>query len=252
MPSLYELSAVRKTHGTGAAACRALRSISLQLAAGQSLAIVGESGSGKSTLLSIMGMLDTASGGRVAYKGTDVASLSERQRDRLRSRELGFVFQNAYLDPRMTVAENVALPLIIAGRTRGLNQRVSEALAPLGLADRLRRKAGMLSGGERQRVAIARALINAPEVILADEPTGALDSKTGASVKELLFGMSAERGMSLVIVTHSAALAASCDRAIAIADGTITDGPITEGPIADGTISDGPISRQAPAGGATP
>ncbi len=204
-----------------AGATAVLQDVDLDLQAGERVAIVGESGSGKSTLLHLAAGLETASSGQVRVKGTELGSLSERERTLLRRRELGIVFQAFHLIPTLTALENVALPLELAGNTRGreARSRAEEQLASVGLSGKADRYPEQLSGGEQQRVAIGRALVHQPALILADEPTGNLDSATGESVFRLLLEQVAATGSTLLMVTHSAALAERLDRTVRMVDG---------------------------------
>jgi putative ABC transport system ATP-binding protein len=188
--------------------------------AGESVAIVGASGSGKSTLLGLLAGLDVPSSGRVWIAGEDLFALDEDGRARLRGRLVGFVFQSFQLLPALTAVENVMLPLELAGAADAA-ARAARVLDQVGLADRLGHYPRQLSGGEQQRVAVARAFATEPKLLFADEPTGNLDSATGAQVIDLLFRMNREHGTTLVLVTHDEALAARCDRRIAIAAGAM-------------------------------
>ena len=209
-----------KVYGKGESAVRALAGVTLRVARGESVAVRGPSGSGKSTLLHILGLLDRATSGRYLLSGADVTGLGDRERSRIRNRTIGFVFQNFQLLPRLTALQNVSLPLLYAGR-RDARDAAREALGRVGLAGRIRHRPGALSGGEQQRVAIARALVKDPELILADEPTGNLDSRTGGQILDLLDTIHAQ-GVTLVIVTHDYKVAARAGRVIAMADGAIT------------------------------
>jgi putative ABC transport system ATP-binding protein len=211
---------IRKSYGRGSARFDALKGVSLDIHAGESIAIVGKSGSGKSTLMHLLALLDKPDGGALLVGGTSADKLSTRQVGLLRNEDFGFVFQQFFLTPNATVLENVVLPLKIAGvgarerRTRGL-----AALKQLELDDKAKNKAINLSGGQKQRVVIARALVNDPKVIFADEPTGNLDTVTGRLVEDILFNLNKEKGITLVIVTHDTELAARCDRQMFIRDG---------------------------------
>jgi len=219
---IFEADNVSKIYGKGENAFTALKDISFSVKKGESLAIVGKSGSGKSTLMHVLALLDAPSAGILKINNTDITSLSSRNLDLLRNRTFGFVFQQFFLNANMSVLENVILPLKIAGvaeterRKRGL-----EALKSVELEDKANNKAVDLSGGQKQRAVIARALINNPEVIFADEPTGNLDSTTGAKVEDLLFKLNKEKGITLIIVTHDEDLAKRCKRRIEIKDGQI-------------------------------
>ncbi len=200
-----------------------LKGVSLEVAAGEAVAIVGASGSGKSTLLGLLAGLDVPTAGRVHIAGEDLFALDEDGRARLRGRMVGFVFQSFQLLPALTALENVMLPLELAGvgEARGKAEAV---LARVGLAERLGHYPRQLSGGEQQRVAVARAFATHPRLLFADEPTGNLDSATGAQVIDLLFRMNAENGTTLVLVTHDRELAARCGRCITIVAGEIAPG----------------------------
>ncbi|MBK6981133.1 MAG: ABC transporter ATP-binding protein [Betaproteobacteria bacterium] len=198
-----------------------VRDVALRVAAGESVAIVGASGSGKSTLLGLLAGLDVPTAGRVWIDGEDLFAQDEDGRARLRGRLVGFVFQSFQLLPALTALENVMLPLELAG-ARDAQASAARVLGQVGLADRLGHYPRQLSGGEQQRVAVARAFATEPKLLFADEPTGNLDSATGAQVIELLFSMNRDRGTTLVLVTHDEALAARCDRRVAIAAGVVT------------------------------
>ncbi|MCC7078530.1 MAG: ABC transporter ATP-binding protein, partial [Acidimicrobiia bacterium] len=209
---------------TEAAVTYALAGVDLDVAAGEYVAVMGPSGSGKSTLLHIMGGLDKPTSGAVYIGGRDIATLSDRRLTRMRRRELGFVFQFFNLVPVLTARENVALPLVVDGvPKRRYRRRVDELLGTVGLADRADHLPAQLSGGQQQRVAIARALVAAPDVLLADEPTGNLDSRSGADVLGLLRRLVDEHGQTVVIITHDPRAASGCDRIVFIRDGLIVD-----------------------------
>jgi len=224
MPSDYVIDArdLEKSYGSGSSRFDALKGVSLQIAAGETVAIVGKSGSGKSTLMHLLALLDAPDTGTVQVAGKESASLSKRAVNQLRNKEFGFVFQQFFLTPNVSVLDNVILPLKIAGvgskarRARGL-----EVLQQLELQDKAGKKATTLSGGQKQRVVIGRALVNKPSIIFADEPTGNLDSATGRTVEDILFELNREQGITLVIVTHDEDLAERCDRQIYIRDGLI-------------------------------
>ena len=211
---------IRKSYGRGAARFDALTGVSLAVHAAESIAIVGKSGSGKSTLMHLLALLDQPDDGTLLVSDADSTQLSVRQLNRLRNEDFGFVFQQFFLTPNATVLENVVLPLKIAGI--GAKQRRARGMAvleQLKIADKAGNKAVTLSGGQKQRVVIARALVNNPKVIFADEPTGNLDTVTGALVEDLLFSLNQVHGITLVIVTHDPDLAARCDRQLFIRDG---------------------------------
>lgn len=215
---------VQKSYGRGANRFDALRGVSLDIIEGESLAIVGKSGSGKSTLMHLLALLDKPSTGEIELSGRDAARLQGAVLNKTRNETFGFVFQQFFLTPNATVLDNVVLPLKIAGVGRAERKRRGmAALVQLELADKAKNKAINLSGGQKQRVVIARALVNNPKVIFADEPTGNLDSATGATVENILFELNRTNGITLIIVTHDEDLAARCDRQIYIRDGLIVD-----------------------------
>ncbi|MGH9797182.1 MAG: ABC transporter ATP-binding protein [Candidatus Polarisedimenticolia bacterium] len=223
---LIRLTGVHKVYDAGAAPVHALRGISLEIAAGELVAIMGPSGSGKSTLMHIVGCLDVPTSGEYALDGVAVRDLAPRALARVRNRRVGFVFQTFNLLPRAPVARNVELPLLYAGVPRAeRRRRALEALDQVGLRDRETHLPSQLSGGQRQRVAIARALINEPSLILADEPTGNLDSRTGGEILSLFAALN-RRGQTVILVTHDPGVAALARRVIRIVDGKIAgDGP---------------------------
>jgi putative ABC transport system ATP-binding protein len=206
--------------GTGAVAVHVLKGISLAIAPGESLSLVGPSGSGKSTLLMAMAGLERPQSGRIIVAGTDLTALGEDALARLRGRAIGIVFQSFHLIPNMTALENVAVPLELAGAADAFKRAAAE-LDGIGLGDRLGHYPAELSGGEQQRVAIARALVPSPAILLADEPTGNLDAATGGLIADLLFQAQAERGTTLVLVTHDRALAERSDRVVRLHSGMI-------------------------------
>jgi putative ABC transport system ATP-binding protein len=198
-----------------------LRGIDLAIPRGQFAAIMGPSGSGKSTLLGLLAGLDNASSGQVLLDGVDITGLSEDRMAEVRGRKIGFVFQSFQLIPTLTAEENVMLPAELAGAGSSVTRRAKELLTRVGLADRLDHYPVQLSGGEQQRVALARAFITKPPILLADEPTGNLDGKTGQQVLELLLELNRMEGATLVLVTHDPALAAHADRVITLRDGLV-------------------------------
>ena len=211
---------IGKSYGRGAARFDALKGVSLDIRAGESVAIVGKSGSGKSTLMHLLALLDNPDSGSLLVDGTDATKLSRSEVNRLRNQDFGFVFQQFFLTANASVLDNVVLPLKIAGvGARERKARGLAVLAQLELDDKARNKAINLSGGQKQRVVIARALVNNPKVIFADEPTGNLDSATGRLVEDMLFTLNREKDITLVIVTHDTELAARCDRQMFIRDG---------------------------------
>jgi putative ABC transport system ATP-binding protein len=223
-PTVLSTRNLTKRYGSGSTRFDALKGIDLDIAEGESVAIVGKSGSGKSTLMHILALLDEPTTGQVLVDGVDAGTVKGAALNTLRNRTFGFVFQQFFLTPNASVLENVMLPLKIArigSRTR--TEIARAALADLDLADKAGNKAMDLSGGQKQRVVIARALVNNPRIIFADEPTGNLDSVTGATVEDTLFALNREQGITLVVVTHDEDLAARCDRRISLRDGTIVD-----------------------------
>ncbi len=221
-PSL-ELRAISKSYGTGAAEVHALRETNLRVEQGELIAIMGPSGSGKSTLLTIAGSLEEASSGDVLINGVSLQTMSRNDRAQLRRRSIGYVFQDFNLLPGLTALENVALPLELDGtKARAAAHAADDALELLGMADRSDRFPDELSGGERQRVAIARAVVGERHLVLADEPTGALDSVNGEAVMRLLRA-ACQRGIAGVVVTHDAQLAAWADRVVFLRDGRVID-----------------------------
>ncbi len=224
MAAVLETRDLTRSYGKGPDRFDALKGVTLAIEAGESLAIVGKSGSGKSTLMHLLALLDVPSSGSVLVRGTDAGELRAADLNRLRNREFGFVFQQFFLDAKASVLDNVILPLKIAGVPRAERKRRGmEALDRLGLAEKAKNASTDLSGGQKQRVVIARALVNEPSVIFADEPTGNLDTSTGAEVEGMLFDLHREQGITLVVVTHDQDLADRCERNITVRDGVITD-----------------------------
>jgi len=217
---VIELRDVSLTLGQGASRVHVLRGVSLEVGRGETVGIVGPSGSGKSTLLMVLAGLERVDAGSVTIAGTRIDGRSEDEVAAFRGRNVGIVFQSFHLIPNMTALENVAVPLELAGR-RDAFAAAARELAAVGLAERVTHYPSQLSGGEQQRVAIARALAPEPAILIADEPTGNLDQATGRQVADLLFSKAAERGMTLVLVTHDAALAARCGRQVAMRSGLI-------------------------------
>lgn len=221
---------IGKDYGRGSARFSALKDVTLQIAKGECVAIVGKSGSGKSTLMHVLALLDAPDTGTLAIDGVDTKKLSAGQLNTLRNRTFGFVFQQFFLTPGTSVLDNVTLPLEIAGMApRRRREKGMAVLEQLELADKARTNANDLSGGQKQRVVIARALVNDPSVIFADEPTGNLDSATGAIVTDTLFALNRDHGITLIIVTHDEELAARCDRQIFLRDGVIVSDSAAQG-----------------------
>ena len=219
-----ETVGLQKVYGEGPTAVRALKDVSLQFPNGEFAAIMGPSGSGKSTLLHILGALDKPTSGRVVVGGDDLSGLSDRALTLLRRERMGFVFQFFNLIPTLSAEENVLLPVLIAGkRPTEYAGRLDELLDLVGLQGRRTHRPDELSGGEQQRVAIARALITRPDIILADEPTGNLDSKTGAGVLRLLKESAARYEQTILMVTHDPRAASAADRAVFLSDGRVVD-----------------------------
>jgi len=218
---LIQIDALVKDYQMGAEAVRALDGVSLNIERNEYLAIMGPSGSGKSTLMNLIGCLDTPTSGTYMLNGKDVGCMTDDSLAAIRNREIGFVFQTFNLLPRATALQNVELPLIYAGMPAGQRRvRVAEAIEAVGLTERGHHRPNELSGGQRQRVAIARALVNHPSLILADEPTGNLDSKTGEEIMQLFSQLHAA-GNTLIMVTHEADIARHCARVIRLRDGHI-------------------------------
>ncbi len=219
---IISLHQVTKVYGKGDNAVEALRGIDLDISSGEVVAIIGRSGSGKSTLAHVMATLDRPTSGKVLINGSEVGRRSRRASNRLRNQEIGFVFQQFFMNARDSVLDNVMLPMVIAGiRPKLRRKRALDALETVGLLDKAYARASDLSGGQKQRVCIARAIVNKPSIILADEPTGNLDTATSRVVEDMLFRLNQERGITLVIVTHDPDLAQRCGRQVRIADGQV-------------------------------
>jgi putative ABC transport system ATP-binding protein len=218
---MIELTDIRKTYRMGAGEVHALDGISLSIDEREFVAIVGPSGSGKSTLMNIIGCLDSADEGRYTLDGQDVSACSDRQLALVRNRKIGFMFQQFNLLPKLTAYENVELPLIYQGLARReRHERTMEALGSVGLVDRMHHRPNELSGGQQQRVAIARALGTSPAILLADEPTGNLDSKSGREIIGVLKDLH-EKGNTIVLITHDASIAAEAGRRVSLSDGRV-------------------------------
>jgi putative ABC transport system ATP-binding protein len=230
---IIRLVQVHKVYDSGDNAVHALRGVDLEVARGEYIALMGPSGSGKSTLMNVLGCLDVPTSGAYYLDGTEVSELSSRQLARIRNEKVGFVFQSFNLLPRASIVRNVELPMLYAGvGRRERRERALAALARVGLADRAKNVPSKLSGGQRQRVAIARALVNAPAILLADEPTGNLDTKTGQEILAV-FDELQTKGHTVLIVTHDPNVAARARRIIQIVDGLVEEGAEQEQPLAE-------------------
>jgi putative ABC transport system ATP-binding protein len=219
---MLEVKALTKTFTSDGVDYTALRNVDLKIETGECIAIVGKSGSGKSTLMHLLACLDMPTSGQVFVDGNETSGLPESAKNKLRNEKFGFVFQQFFLNGRETVFENVALPMRIRGASRiNTSSDAATALSAVGLDDKAQKRAKDLSGGEKQRVCIARALVGRPQVIFADEPTGNLDSHTGATVEDILLELNRKKGITLVIVTHDDDLARRCDRVVEMKDGQI-------------------------------
>jgi len=221
-PLIMQVIDLHRTFSTGEQTIEVLRGVNLEVEKGEMLGIVGASGAGKSTLLHLMGTLDRPTQGKIMFDGMDLTGMDDQQLALLRNRRIGFIFQFHHLLPEFTALENTMIPALIGRDNRQrARERAINILTEMGLGNRLHNKPGELSGGEQQRVAVARAIINDPDIILADEPTGNLDQKTGESVYQLLRRLNREKGKTLVIVTHSEEMALKLDRVLRLVDGTI-------------------------------
>ncbi len=219
---MIKMDSIKKTYKIGEIEVEALRGIDFEVQTGEMVAIMGPSGSRKSTLMNIIGCLDQQTSGIYELEGIDIGSLNDNQLAEIRNKKIGFVFQTYNLLPRTPALANVELPMIYSGQRNG-RQRALEALERVGLSDRIRHKPSELSGGEQQRVAIARALVNDPSIILADEPTGNLDSRTGKEIMDIFADLNRNEGMTIVLVTHEGEIAAYTQRIIHLRDGLVSN-----------------------------
>lgn len=231
MANIINLKNIVKNYYIGTIVVKALQSVSISINKNEYVAIMGPSGSGKSTLMNLIGCLDTATNGHYILNGTDVSQMDDNSLADVRNAEIGFVFQTFNLLPRYTALENVMLPLIYAGKPKSFREeRAKKVLADVGLEDRMTHKPNELSGGQRQRVAVARAMVNDPSIILADEPTGNLDSKTSEDMMTL-FGEIHSRGNTMILVTHEEDIAKHAHRIIRLMDGMVDSDTINENPV---------------------
>ncbi len=222
MPALLELKDIRKSYRIGPIEVEVLKGVNLAIQAGELTAIVGQSGCGKSTLMNIIGLLDQPSSGLYAIDNREVRQVSDHELSRIRNQKIGFVFQAYYLLSRLSAEENVGIPLVYRGlKARGIRESSQAMLTRVGMLERSHHKPNELSGGQQQRVAIARALVGKPSLILADEPTGALDSATSREIMNLFIELNRTEGITIVIITHDNKLAAQCKRQIRMEDGQV-------------------------------
>jgi putative ABC transport system ATP-binding protein len=221
---MIDANDVVKTYDTGTTKIQALRSVDFAVSRGEMVAVMGPSGSGKTTLLNCLSGLDTIDGGTIFLEGRDLAKMSDRERTEYRAKRMGFVFQVYNLLPVLSAVENVELPLLVSGvRPKQARQQATQALATVGLEGWAGHRPAELSGGQRQRVTIARSLVNDPAIVWADEPTGALDSKTATDIMSLMGKLNEENGLTFVLVTHDRGIGAECDRVVYMVDGEIVD-----------------------------
>ncbi len=219
---MIEVKNISKTYGKKKTEFQALKDISFTIADGASVAIIGKSGSGKSTLMHAMSGLDRPQTGQILVDGINILELKQKQVDKFRSDQIGFIFQSFFVQANESCFDNVSLPLEIAGISRSKRKKmVQAALEEVELSEKIKSRARDLSGGQKQRLAIARAIVSEPKILFADEPTGNLDSVTGAKIEELLFGYNRQKGVTLIIVTHDHELAAKCDVRIFVKDGVV-------------------------------
>jgi putative ABC transport system ATP-binding protein len=233
---MITLHEIVKNYKVGSIIVRALRSVSLEIGRNEYVAIMGPSGSGKSTMMNLLGCLDTPTSGTYILNGTDVSKLQDNELAEIRNKEIGFVFQTFNLLPRYTALENVVLPLIYAGFSKADRiTRGAEVMEMVGLTDRAHHRPNELSGGQRQRVAVARALVNTPSIILADEPTGNLDSKTSIDIMNLFHDIH-QKGNTVILVTHEEEIARHAHRIIRLRDGKVESDTVNPNPVVDGKV----------------
>ncbi|HQK38112.1 MAG TPA: ABC transporter ATP-binding protein [Bacteroidales bacterium] len=237
MNTLIRLEKIVKNYRVGTIIVRALREVSLTINKNEYVAIMGPSGSGKSTLMNILGCLDTPTSGTYILNGTDVSKQPDSELAEIRNKEIGFVFQTFNLLPRYTALENVMLPLVYAGFSKEERiKRAEEVMVSVGLADRMHHRPNELSGGQRQRVAIARALVNHPSIILADEPTGNLDSRTSVEIMSLFHDIH-QKGNTIILVTHEEDIARHAHRIVRLRDGKVESDTVNEHPVVDEPVT---------------